>query len=105
MELFATAATPLIKPLIDGLKVTLNVHLELGVNAPPQGEAPLPVAVKLALAPSEEIVTVPALMLVTVTVLLALVVPSNCPGKVRLAARNFRGAVAPPAPAPDIFAN
>jgi hypothetical protein len=38
------ATAPLVDPVLDGVKVTLRVHLADAVSAPPQGEVPLPAA-------------------------------------------------------------
>jgi hypothetical protein len=61
--------------------------------------------VKSALADNEAIVTVPLLLFLTVTVFVALVVPISCAWNVKAAGENISGALGPPAPLPDKFAN
>ena len=91
---------PLIAPVPDGVNVTDSVHLADLARAPPQGVVPLPAALKSALAMIELIVTVPVLLLVTVTVFAALVAPMPVAVKVSDVGLKVRATVGPPVPLP-----
>ena len=100
-----TTAAPLIVPLIEGAKVTLEVQLAPAARAPVQGVVPLATAVKLPLAVSDEMVNELALTLVTVTDLAALVVPTSCAANVKLVGLNVSGEVGPDTPVPESVAS
>jgi hypothetical protein len=71
------------------------------VRGPPQGEALPGFEAKSVLAGKVEIVTVAELLLVTVTVLLALVEPTAVLGNDKLAGLKLSGGVLPPVPLPE----
>lgn len=71
-----TVAAPLIDPFTLGVNVTLNVHVAPEATVAPQGVAPDGAAAKSPLATRLDMVRVPPELLVSVTVLGALVVPT-----------------------------
>lgn len=75
LDLFATATLPLMAPGADGVNLTDMVHLPLAARVPPHGLLPLPTTAKSAEAVNDRTFTLAVPLLVTVTVLLALVTP------------------------------
>jgi hypothetical protein len=75
---------PLIAPVTLGVKVTLKVQVAAAATVPPQGDVPEAVAAKSPLATILEISSVAPELLVRVTVLGALVVPTACDANARL---------------------
>ena len=73
--LWLTVAAPLIAPFTFGLKATLKVQVAALATVAPQGVAPDAAAVKSPLARMEEMVSDAPELLVSVTVLGALVLP------------------------------
>jgi hypothetical protein len=71
-----TVTAPLIDPFTLGVNVTLNVHVAPEATVAPQGVPPEGVAAKSPLATRFDMVRVPPELLVSVTVLGALVVPT-----------------------------
>ena len=71
-----TVAAPLIDPFTLGVNVTLNVHVAPEATVAPQGVPPDGAAAKSPLATRLDMVRVPPELLVSVTVLGALVVPT-----------------------------
>jgi hypothetical protein len=65
--LFAIATSPLMVPLIDGLKVTVIVHVAPAPSVPPQGVVPLAAAVYFPIAVIPEIESEDALLFFTAT--------------------------------------
>ncbi len=88
-------------PLMVGLKLTAMVHFAPAASEPPHGVAPLPAAAKLPLAAILEMLRLNAVLLVTVTVLLVLFVPTSWLVKVKLVGENVSGEEDPPEPLPD----
>jgi len=97
----ARATEPLTAPVLVGEKVTANVHFAEGASEPPQGVAPLPTAENVALPAIELIVTALALLLVTVTVLAALMAPMPVFANFAVVGLKVRGDVGPPVPVPE----
>ena len=83
-----------------GLKLTAIVHFVPAASEPPHGVVPAPTAWKLPLANMLEMLTAAALVLVTVSVLLLLVVPTSWV-KLMLDGEKLSGEVAAPEPVPE----
>jgi hypothetical protein len=84
-----------------GENVTANVHFAEAASGPPHGVAPLPAAENVTLPASEVMVTVLALLLVTVTVFAGLVAPTPILANAKVVGLNVRGTVGPPVPVPE----
>ena len=95
--LWLTVTAPLIVPVTLGVKVTLNVQVAPAATVGPQGAVPEGAAVKSPLATMLEIASVPPELLVRVTDLGGLVVPTVCAAKVRLVGETVTGTC----PVPD----
>lgn len=107
--LCVTVAAPVIPPVTLGVNVTLNVHFPPAARVALQAFDPEGVAVKFPLATRLEIVSVPPELLVSVTVFAALVVPTACVPKDRLAGDAATGSTPVPVtstncglPAPEV---
>jgi hypothetical protein len=74
--LWVTVTAPVIAPATFGVNVTLNVHLPPAAREDPQAFDPKGVAAKSPLAAMLEMVSAAPELLVNVTVLAALVVPT-----------------------------
>jgi hypothetical protein len=96
----ASASDPFTDPVSVGVKVTDSVQVADFASAPPQGEPPLPTAVKFALALMLLMVIVPVPLLVTVMVLAAAVAPMPVEEKVNEVGLSFNGTFGPPVAAP-----
>ena len=96
----AMVTAPLIAPVFDGANATEKVHFAEGARVPPQGDAPLPAAEKSALPARLLMVTELALLLVTVTVLAALVAPIPVAVKVNDVGLKLKATAGPPVAAP-----
>lgn len=102
-ELSVIQTAPVMVPFTEGANSTENVQLWVDASTRPllQGVAPLANALKSPLEEMELIVTETALLLVTVTILAGLVVPTSWLAKERLVGVNVRGEAAPPVPLPE----
>jgi len=107
--LWVTVAAPVMAPVTLGVKVTLKVHFAPAATLAPQGLVPDGAALKSPLATMLEMVSVPPELLVRVTVWGALVVPTFCAAKVRLAGDRDTGSAPVPVtsticglPAPEV---
>ena|ERR1043165_6219514 len=102
-ELSLIHTAPLILPFTVGLNATDKVHIFAEASGRPllHGIAPLAAAEKSPLELRELIVTKPPLLLVTVTVAAALVVPTNWLAKEILGGLKLKGDVGPPLPLPE----
>jgi len=102
-ELSFTQTAPLIVPFTVGLNVTEKVQVCVEASTSPlvQGVAPLATAEKSPLDAKELSVTEAPLVLVTVTDLAALLVPTSWLANERLVGVNVRGDAAPPVPLPE----
>ena len=96
----AIASEPFTDPVSVGVNVTESVQLAPLLSAPPQGELPLPAAVKLALALTLLIVIAPVPLFVTVTDLAVLTEPTPVEVKVNEVGLSFKGTFGPPVAAP-----
>ena len=83
-----------------GLKVTKKLQADPAPSRPPHGIVPLPLALKAPLAEKLEIFIDELLVLLTVTILAALVFPMTTPLNVRLAGEKIKGDAMPPEPVP-----
>jgi hypothetical protein len=97
----AIATLPLVDAVSLGVNVTDIVHFPDAASGPPQGVAPLPAAENVALPVTPLIVTVLALLFVTVMVLAALAMPMPVFAKLSVAGLKVNGAVGPPVPVPE----
>jgi hypothetical protein len=107
--LWVTVTAPVMAPAIFGVKVMLKVHLAAAATVAPQGLVPDGAALKSPLATMLEMDSVPPELFVSVTVWGALVVPTVCAAKVRLAGARITGTTALPLtsttcglPAPEV---
>src|SRR5581483_3941336 len=87
---------PLMLPLMDGLNVMFSVQVAFDASGPTQ-----PLALKLPLALTEEMVRELPLTFLTLTVFAALVVPITSLVNLALVGVNFKGAVTVPVPDPE----
>ena len=96
---------PLIVPVAPrgGAKVIESLQVAPAARFMPavQGVVAARVAAKSVVAANALRVSAVALEFLTVTVLVALVVPTACAGKVSVVGLNVRGAGAPPLPVPE----